>query len=90
VLESLDFLYLVPEMGRKQFLKVARYFGLNRFGKRFRHRTMKDGPVIMLNDPQLLKVVAGKILFLDTLDYFSEIDDPNNPNQWLWICGAAS
>lgn len=77
------FLYCIPEMSRAGFVRFARYFGLNKYGERFRHRSPKDGYTISLDDPRLQKAVKDRVLVLDTALYFFTGDDSYKATDWL-------
>ncbi len=75
--------YCCPDMSRKLLIKYARQVGLNKLPNQpFRIRTMQEGPILYPDNPLIIEAArAGCFLVFDTLNYFTEATDDNNPQE---------
>lgn len=81
-------LYLVPEVGKRQFLKRVSAFGIPDDENLFLCRTLSEGPTLPLNHPFVLEAVRqlhGPVVILDTAIRFSDATDENSSAQNAWM-----
>jgi hypothetical protein len=78
VKESMNVLYLCPEMNARTFGRRAKRFGIG--GERFRCMTISDGAALELTDRVLRAAIQElkPVVFLDTAIRFSSAEDENS------------
>lgn len=86
--EKVPVLYLIPEVGDRQFYRRAKVFGIPDDESLFLCRTLSKGATLPLDHPDVLTAVRqlhGPVVILDTAIRFSTSEDENSSaqNQWM-------
>jgi hypothetical protein len=86
--EKIPVIYLIPEVGDRQFIHRAKAFGIPDDDSIFLGRTLSQGETLPLDNPWLVSAIrnmGNPVVVLDTATRFSKSKDENSARENLWM-----